>query len=123
MEYIASLPTVHLIVLCIFILIAGGLLVGIFAPEIMRFASERMSKSKTTDDENSDKLDIIKELLESKIDNLEKRQDKIETSIEKLVEKIDQGFRSVHARLDDHLNNHQAIQSEYKGAERRSRGY
>lgn len=97
-----------------------------FGGELMQLAKAKIAQKKDNESD-SDKLDFIKELLETKNDALteriertEKSVERIERNIEGLVSKMDEGFRGVHKRLDEHIDNSEKIQSKpYQGYERR----
>ena len=123
MNYITTLPIGHLIIIAVVFMAIAGMIIMVFTPEISRIAKTRLMQDNKNND-NSSKLDAIKELLETKITHLEKRQDKVESALEGLVDKIDEGFRSVHKRLDDHLESHGSLftKQAWNGSERRGGG-
>lgn len=126
-EYLQNAPLGNLITIGLFVLIVLFLLIGVFAPEMARMASKRLDKANKEpklDGTDSEKLDSIRELLTTRMGALEKRQDlsekqnertqkalertqdtldKTQNSIEGLVQKIEDGFRSITKRLDDHI--------------------
>lgn len=115
-ESLAKMPTASLIVLGVFVFVCFLVLVGVFAPQMVDIAKNRMNATKEPS-VNNDTLDLIKELLETKIDSLEKRQiltekqiEKTQSSIEGLVKKIDDGFRYLSSRLDEHIVSDKKIQ-------------
>lgn len=112
-ESLEKMPTASLIVLCVFVFVCFLVLVGVFAPQMVDMAKERLSKDKADTSSNSDKLDAIQELLETKINNLEKTTDLkfeiINESLKGLVTKIDDGFRNISRRLDDHIANDKKV--------------
>ncbi len=119
MDYITNLPLGHMIIIALVVVALAGMIILVFTPEISRIAKARLINDKKGND--SEKLDAIKELLETKITHLEKRQDKVESALEGLVDKIDEGFRSVHKRLDDHLESHGTLftKQAWNGQDRR----
>ena len=92
----------------------------------MQLAKAKIAQKKDNESD-SDKLDFIKELLETKndalnerIDRTEKSVERIERNIEGLIKKMDDGFLGVYQRLNDHIDRDAQVQSKpYYGQERR----
>ena len=124
-DFINNLPMAKFVILCVSILVIAIPTIFLFGGELLQIAKEKMRKKVDDKESDSSKLDFIKELLETKNDALAERIDRTEKSIERiessvvgLMQKMDDGFRSVHSRLDNHLESHRSIQSEpYTGQE------
>jgi biopolymer transport protein ExbB/TolQ len=126
MEYLFNLPTEKFIVMMICIVVITTIAILGFGGELMQLAKAKIAQKKDNESD-SDKLDFIKELLETKNDALteriertEKSIERIERNVEGLVSKMDEGFRSVHKRLDEHIDSSsQILPKPYYGQERR----
>jgi uncharacterized protein YlxW (UPF0749 family) len=126
-DFINNISMAKFVMLCISILVITVPTIFLFGGELLQIAKEKMRKKIDEKDSDSSKLEYIKELLETKnealnerIERTEKSVERIERNIEGLVNKMDEGFRGVYSRLNDHIDRDQALLAKsYQGQERR----